>query len=315
MDRKDHISHSQIQAARCLYYYKRVYSDKEFKAENLPMLEGRFHHQVREVYINHCMNAGVETDPGAMRSIFEGCFDGSGLPENSFVPAYENVMKFAERPVPIDKIFAVEKESTISLGKDQNGKEIKVVVKPDLILIDATADGTLLDVWDFKSQRNKLSEKQVGEMQQMRLYMWAAVKLCPGFDYVSPTIFILPWNLECPGEKQAVKMLEKEHEAIEAFLMRQWDRIINSPEEAYDQPTPCEQCFEYGGCPILNAGKCPAYESLEREDIKSVVKEARLLDHKAKQLKAKVKEHYKQYEGETIEGAFVGYDIKGRFQL
>ena len=61
----------------------------------------------------------------------------------------------------------------------------------------------------------------------------------------------------------------KELEATEKYLFRQWERLVNTPDDEY-VPQKCGLCSEYAGCTIMLAGECPAYTD---EEVKKIMQQ------------------------------------------
>lgn len=107
--KKDRISHSDLQAARCLHLYKKQVLEGKYKSGNDPMTAGSLVHSVIYKYTKYCVESRSESDFETMNNLIEEHFNKTKLPEEWYISLRTSLLDFAERGVTFDEILDYEK--------------------------------------------------------------------------------------------------------------------------------------------------------------------------------------------------------------
>lgn len=309
LPRKDHISHSQMQNGRCLLLYRENNLLKNVYEESEGLLLGRLVHLIAYAYVKHCVESKMDSDFELMNEIIDSEFKKSRVPEKFYVEVREQMLQFAERGVSFESIFDYEREFLINIRTDDDPIWIKGIM--DRINSYMMDNSSVLEIVDYKNQMNIATVADVEKNEQLQLYRYIACNfLFPGFKKVRVGLYHTRYNFMQWGKLKEVDELFGEFESTYKSLERQWERLIKSPDEAYNIPEPGPVCFENGGCPLLLAGKCPAYDkdSMHNpDDIQNKVRLLRKIDMDRKELLNEIKEYYKTAPNEEIDGGEVGF--------
>lgn len=304
----DHISYSQIQGGRCLYRHLLVRIRKEVKDTSEAMHVGAFVHKVLEKYIGRCLEMKTDADAETMRETINESMNRM-VPEARFPELYECLMTFAERGFDPETILEVEKSFHVefSPGMWMDGRI-------DRVNSYEGPDGTILEIIDYKHTARVMTEAEVKEDLQLRIYRAMAVDhIWPGHNLVRVGIYHTRYNvLRWSGEPEPVLDVAKGGEAITAMLERQWKRLHDTPIEGM-KPEPSPQCWEYGGCPVMLAGKCPKFsaKSIEKmaggKDIEDRVRAARAMKAELDKTVKRLKGDMQESSPITVDGKEVGF--------
>ena len=256
----EHISHSQIEAGRCLYYYMRTRLAKDVSIESEPMRKGSLVHNIIHKYTDYCVKHRMDSDYEVLKEIFETEFNNAKLEEDSYIEMRDIVYRFGEKDMEVEKINDFEKKEVIEFSP---GKYITVII--DRTNAYETGQGTGLEVIDFKNSMILPTKDDVNNHKQLRLYRWAAMEyLYPGFEVVRTAIHNTRYNFIRFSDWASPMDLIIEFDNIAAFVSRQYDRLLHSKEY---NPTRCAICTEYSGCPLIN--ECGMWSKKEIDGLKN----------------------------------------------
>ncbi len=303
---KDHISHSQIQTGRCMLKYKKLVIDEEYHTGNERQTLGNCVHKIVYTYGKHLLKEKMDADYDAMVKIIDHYFDEFNLSENLYRDVRKALILFGERGMSFEKVLDLEKLWKIEFSK---GKFIYAVI--DRINTYQVGSKTIIEIIDYKNHLNILSKTDVDNHEQLALYRYLACRFIhKGFDKVRVGIHHLMHNWITWGEMRSIDDLGREFEAMEGYLLRQYARLL---EKGNFEPTMGNQCYEYGGCPILLDGKCPLFKKKKVEeiyrsnDVKSMVTIIRTMDMHRQQMIDRVKDLVKDKTFFEVEGKLAGY--------
>jgi hypothetical protein len=306
-EKREHISFSQINCFSCPYKYKMIYIDKAIKKENQFMTLGRYVHLAISIYTKDCIAHKVDSDFDLMESAIKKASLEEKLADDQLIEAREILLNFAERNIDFDKIIDQEKEFTLELldGGLVNGIIDKVISYQD------QSGNRILGIQDYKNYFRNPTQTEVDNSLQLRIYRWAALtELYKNFDYVQLAIYNTRFNYMSYGKLEPVAELGNEIESIGNFLNQKYKDIKTAKEFTCIKS---DACFEYGNCPVMLQGLCPAYskDEVERmvnsEDIKELVFAIKQMEAKLKDAKAKLKARMKDSAPIEIDGNTVGF--------
>jgi len=315
LQKKEHISHSQIRNGRCLLKYKLINLLGEIKEENNAMKLGSVVHIIAHDYVKSCVENSYDADFDLMNKLVDKYFNDSGLPEDFYISLRDAMIIFAERGVDFNSILDFEKEFLVDINSPDGSKsDNPVMVKGiiDRVNCYRVDDGSVIEFIDYKHQSKISTEEDVNNDLQLSIYKTIGCNyLYTGYDYVRHGIFHTKYNFIRWSELKKVSECGAEFENIENFLRRQWERLINTPDDQYE-PTKGETCWEYGGCPVMAADKCPLYTKVEVEKMKQgsideKVRALRSIDIQRDIMLSQVKTYFKENSAMTIDGGPVGY--------
>jgi hypothetical protein len=282
---------------------------KDIKDENIPMKLGRAKHEIIFKYTDACLK-NKDADFGTMTKIVEKSFNKHKLPESEYESLRNEMVAFAEKGIDPEKILDIEKRKKVVIGKDDNGKDIQLEFVIDRVNLYETDEGSLLELIDYKSHQNVLARTAVEKDKQLNIYKYLACNyLYPNNKLVRTGIFHIRHNFCRWTDVKKIAECGEEFESMQAFLYRQWDRLINSEEYP---PERGEHCFQYGGCPVMMAGECPLYSAKEVEKMKGGNIEDKVLIYRKmkldmKKLEPQIKEYFKEHDTILIGEKEVGF--------
>ena len=268
LKKPDHISYSQIKMARCLYKYYRMRLVKDIEEDTAAQRRGKMFHDTAAEYCRTCIDQGMDGDHDLLMMIFEKKFNEYQLAEDIFMGCRQDMVEFGERGFRLPFMLDFEKHFRITLGKDLNDKEMIFEGVIDRLDVYDFHDATCLDIIDYKGQMNILNEADVYDNMQLQLYAYACRN-----EYVNE-YFYMRWGIyfsryyftRWSGLQSHVSELFDIFNNCEAFLVRQWDRIINAKQYGAER---CEECFAYAGCPVMMNNECPLWSDDEVELMRS----------------------------------------------
>lgn len=310
MKKPDHISNSQISLGRCLFKYKKIRLEKEIDQSNDAMTEGKIVHDIIYEYTKHCVENGMDSDFDLMNDLIEKKYDDS-LPQDTYLSMRENLMTFAQKGIEKDKILDYEINKTYSIGKDKNGKDVKIQVIIDRVNTYRQNNGSVIEIIDYKNQYNLMTKEDVEKSIQLRIYRYIAMRfMYPWAKNFKIGIYHTRYNYIVWGDLISKEDLSEEYENMESFLFHQWNRLTNS--EDYP-PEKGGACWEYGHCPLMKNGMCPLYTDSEIKkmsidpDITEQVRVVRKLSSDVSRIKKEIQSYFKIYKGYEIDDIFTGY--------
>jgi len=301
----DHISHSQIQTGRCPLKYKLIRLTGQVVEDSTPAEVGKCVHDIIFRYTDFCVKNKMESDFETMERVINECCDEYELPEVEFIAIRINLMKFAEKGVEFNKILEYEKRETIEFAP---GKFIQIVI--DRTNLYKENNGSILEIIDFKNSQKFWTSMDVEEAIQFKIYKYIGCTfLYPGNDFVRVGVHHTRHNFTKWGELKKVKDCWEEFDATHEFLVRQHDRLLK--RKSYE-PSICEECWEYGGCAVMKAGKCKlftkaAVKKMMAGTIEQKVAAVRYLEIEIKDMKSIIQNQFKDKTPRFIAGKEVGY--------
>lgn len=310
-----HISWSQIDAARCLYYYQNVYLKERYpEADTAPKIAGHCAHKIIFDYTRYLYTQRIDSDFDAMEKIINTNFKAYNLPETEYRPLRGALLDFGERGVIIENLLGMEKETTIEFLPGMFFKAIIDRINGYRL----KAYGSCLEIIDYKNHNNILSKTDVEKSEQLDIYKYICCKfLFPGYDHVRVGIHHIQYNYVVFSDWQKIANLEKDFENMGAYLARQWQRIRQETEYPAQR---CINCGKYGGCPILHAGDCPLYTTAQMnkiingQDVGEMVRLYRQADAVRAAVLARLKEFVQENGPVLVDGKLWGYTISESYK-
>jgi hypothetical protein len=309
LKKPDHISHSQIDTGKCLYKYYKTRLTGEVKKENAAMDEGAMVHKVIFDYTKQCIEKGIKDgDYELIDQLIDEHFDEVKLPEHVYIQARENLLGFAEKGFDFDNILAFEEKHTIDIGDG-----VMVELHIDRVNSYKSPNGSVIEIVDYKNHRNILTQEEVEQNLQLLIYKYiACMFLYPWAENVRVGIYHVRYNYTRWSKLKPVAELQTEFDSVRKFLVRQWQRLIETPEDKYE-PQRGIACLDYGLCEVLQCGQCPLYTQEEVEKLKQSkeideqVQAYRKLNADVSQLKKEIMSYFKSNDMMEIDGKNVGY--------
>ena len=194
IDKPDHISHNQIQLGRCPLKYETLRLKKELKEDKPALTEGSIVHDIIYEYTKACVEQGMDGDFELMNKLIEEKYDDS-LPQDMYLSMREYLLIFAQKGIDKDSILDYERDETVTIGQDDEGKPIKVQVKIDRVNTYRTPRGAVVEVLDYKNQMNIIPKEEIENNLQLRIYRYVALQhLYPWADYIRVGIYHTRYN-------------------------------------------------------------------------------------------------------------------------
>jgi hypothetical protein len=278
---------------------------KEIEISNDAMRLGGLVHHVIYDYTKKCVENGLDSDFELMSSLIEKMFTSSKLPESYYKKFRHHMLEFAERGINQDSILAYEKKFHVEFepGKFLDG----IIDRVNCYRIDK---GSVIEIIDYKHQSNVMTEQEVFDDLQLSLYKMAACQfLFPGYDYVRTGIYHTKYNFIRWSPMFSISDCSKEFDNNRAFLSRQWDRLINTPDDEY-KPQHCSLCWKWGGCEIMLKNKCPLFKKgydSKKDDFEFKIRMLRKMDIQRDNILKEIKEYMSDKEAVMIDGKEVGF--------
>lgn len=314
--KRDHISYSQIQTAKCLYRYKLLYIDEEVERKSVRMEVGKAVHQIICDYTQKCLDENVDSDFDFMDEAISVAVQASGLNPDEYPEVRKICINFAEKGFRREYTLSAEQAVRAVIGQDEQGKDIIVEARIDRIdTWEHPVSGVCLDVIDYKNQLNILTAAQVDESRQLALYRYLAFNHLglKGYTLSRVGIYFTQYNYLRWNSIEAIPIGEyyEDFRAVEDWLRLHWSRIMYAKEY---EPERGPWCWENEGCPVMEAGKCPLWtekqivEEKEKHTVEGLARFVRMIDHRRKQgldeLKALMSEAEENVE---VDGGMVGH--------
>ena len=218
-----------------------------------------------------------------------------------------NLLEFAENGLEFDNILDYEKRFRVDVG---NGVIIEGII--DRVNCYRTPDGSVLEIIDYKNHNMILNEADIINHTQLSLYEYIACTfLYPGYDMVRKGIYHTRYNFVRWSPMRKIIDCSMDFESTEKYLHRQWERLVNTPDDKYI-PEKSEACWAYGGCEVMLKGLCPAFtekqvEAMKTGSIEDKIRTLRKNDIERKTVLAQVKEYFKDKECLDVDGKLVGF--------
>jgi len=309
MKKKDHISYSQIESGRCLLRYKEVYLQEKYNNDSDAKNLGKCVHSILEDYIDYCVKERQDGDYEKMQELIDHWFGQYNISESFYMDLRKSLIRAGERGFEQDNILEYERHSEIDIGR---GIKIQYVI--DLCRAYALKNGkTLLQIIDHKNTVNILSKTEVEAHEQLKLYKFLACNFIhKNFDYVQVGINHTRYNYIQFGDMEEVASLSTEFELMENWLERQWSRLILSNEYPAERSSTCS---EYGGCPKLLDGSCPAWSDKElrtaqkKADTPTIIQLLRGIDVLRSHFLGKLKDNIQSGKFMVVDGKQAGYRV------
>jgi RecB family exonuclease len=278
---------------------------KEVGHANEAMMEGATVHQIIYDYTKHVTKHGIDYE--AMDRIIDQRFDATRLSEEVRASNRLPLLKFAESGINPTSILDFERRFKQDIG---NGVRVEGVVDRTNCWRQDT--GSVIEIVDYKNIQNVRSKDEVDGDMQLKIYKYVGCTwLYRNYDFVRVGIYHCRFNFIRWTDMIRVDDCAAEFENTDKYLQRQWKRLIETPLEDM-KPEKGPACFEYGGCDVAKAGKCPAYskEAMSKMmigDMDDMVRAHRKMKHDVEALGKKIREHFKTNAPCVIDGKSVGY--------
>lgn len=312
LKKKAHISHSQIMNGRCLHKYKMINLLNKINPSSPAMVFGSTVHNIIYIYTKGCMEGAMEADFDLMNKLIDENFNKSGLSETMYQTFRETLLEFAEKGVNFDTLLDYEKRFHVNIGADDKPMYVDGII--DRINSYRDDRGSVIEIVDYKNSMNIMSEEDVKENLQLKIYRYIACNYeYQGYDYVRTGIYHTRYNYTRWTDLVKVSDLSTEFENTEKFLIRQWSRLIETPDDQY-LPEKGEVCWEYGGCPVMLSEQCPLYKKsmvnkLKKGSIEDKIRAVRKIDIDRDMIIAELKDYFKTNEPMNVDGKDVGYQV------
>jgi hypothetical protein len=273
------------------------------------MTEGKLKHKIIRDYTEYALRHGIDYE--TMTDLIDKYFRDCGLNESVRMNMRSELLEFAQCGIEPDRVIDYERRHTVDIG---GGVNVQVVFDR----VDAFKDfnGKVLEIVDYKNHHKVLSEQDVEDHEQLKIYAYVAAKyLYPGFSYLRVGVYHLRYNFIRWGKSKKIGEMVAEFENTENWIFRQWDRLIKTPVEEM-VPEKCSACWQYGGCAVMRAGECPAYTKAELKkmiggkDIADRVRAFRHLSLETKRIKDYLQAYFKTNEHIEVDGSACGYNAK-----
>jgi DNA-directed RNA polymerase subunit RPC12/RpoP len=348
----DHLSPSQIEIGKCPYKYYRLRLLRDIPNEGIQLDKGKAIHEIVYRYTDFCIKNKTEGDFEQLQKIVNSVFDEIQLPETEYIEIRETAIKFGENGIQFERILEYERREVINITDPGNEDVYYKCLKCDhsfsqkydtankgympegiecprcghkeieqtTILMEIVIDrvnsyrgdnGSVIEFEDFKNQMNILTKKEVNEHEQLNIYKYLGAKyLYPNFDYVRTGIHHLRYSFTRWSDMTKVNDCFIEFENMEKYLQRQWSRLITTNEWS---PICGEQCWKYGGCPVLLSDECPMYtkdkvnELKVSENIEDKIRAYKKLNLEASELKTIIYNYFKENQCLKVDNKIVGY--------
>ena len=277
------------------------------KHENAAMDEGKFVHQVIYEYTKHCIEHGIDSDFELIDQLIDKHFDNAKLSESVYINARQNLLEFGEVGIDIQKVLDFERHFRV----ETPGYTIEGYI--DRVNTEKSKYGALVEIIDYKNQRNIMTENEVKENLQLMIYKYIAAKhLYPWMQAVRVGIYHVRYNYIQWTKVQTMDELIQEFEGVEKFLQREWKRLIHTPDDQYS-PQKGVACWEYGFCEVMKAGKCPLFKQsevdkmLESPELEDQVRGYLKSKDDAETVKKKIASRFKNSDPVKVDGKEIGY--------
>jgi hypothetical protein len=294
--------------------------EHRYDETNPAMLEGALIHRLMWRFTELAFKGG-EADFGQAEDTIRECFaEKHGLSEETLSNVRTRFLHYCENGFyhESDGRYGIHTDIILDLEVTQDvtlvgGQRFKVVI--DRANLWRRDDGkSVLEIIDMKNHRRFLTQEQLEQHAQLRIYRHAAASyLYKGADFIRSGIYYTQYNTIRWSEMKPIAECQHEFAATEEYLARQWDRIVKTKIEDM-HPERCGRCFKYGGCPVMLAGDCPAWSKAEVAMIKrrgSIEDQVRLLkkmDLERKDLYKTVTDYFSEAASTEVDGETVGYE-------
>lgn len=317
--KNDYLSHTQVEIGKCPHRYNEFYNKKLYRdIDTLPLKIGKFKHEFAKQYVDYCVSfeqqdgdeiiKGIDSDVDIMEKIFKELWPKYFIDEEHYKMIYEECLEFAMKPINYNSVLNTEKHFRVEFDTEKFFEgyiDINRIYKFRGIAKKDNDD--ILHTFDYKNQMNILKAEET-LTTQLRLYTFANYHTLPKFKYYRRGIYYLKYNFircyESEDDPTPLSDIEIEVEETKAMLLREWDKLKIAKE--FPAVTG-DHCYQYQGCPILLAGKCPKIKKKDFESIDDMVRKVFQMDVQLKDLKKKAKAYIKENGNVTVDDKEVGW--------
>lgn len=310
---KERISWSEIDCAKCLYRHYRQYIKRDIRIESPAMRFGGCGHSIVRNYTELCTKAKVEADYDLMMKALDETFPKYKLPDEDYQEMTRIMLDFGEMSLDFDHVLNFEQWFELSIGKDRYEKEMMVCGKIDRTNARLNQDNTTtLEIIDYKFQHNVMTEQDVRDSMQLKIYRYiCAYLMYKNYTYVRTGIYHMRYNfIRWDGPPTYVGDLLNEFESIKKYLEKQWYRIMYDTEH---KPERGPWCWRYGGCDVMLLGECPLWDMetvnkmRQTDELEESIRLLRKLDLEKKIILGEIKAGWLEGQVLEVDGDNVGY--------
>lgn len=307
----DYLSYSQIRDGLCPHRYKLIRIDKTIeRPETIQLLKGKFNHAVANEYVTYCMRHQTDGDYDAMKKIFYENWQKFKIPELYYDELKNLMLTFGEKEVNFNNVIGTEIHFRVEVapGVFIEGY-IDIARTYKFRGLGMKGNDDILHLFDYKSTRQVKKPGEILTDFQLKIYTLAALlKLYPGYKYVRRGIYYLPYNcIVCYEDEDNPTSIEDALEEVEEtrkMIIREFRKLKGA--KSYPAVTG-EHCYEYSGCPVLLAGKCPKIKD-NVSNIEDTIRKAMQIKTQLSDITAFLKSYFKTNDKLIVDGKEIGYE-------